>query len=148
MQTGLNRNRIGDIIVHEEEAYIVVLKENAKYIVDFLKDITRFNKANIEEIDYTEIKVKEPEFEEITVTISSMRLDNIVAELAKISRSKAEELLSEEKVFINSKCETKATKIVKERDILAIRGKGKFLISTIIGSNKKGKTIVEIKKYK
>ncbi len=148
MQTGLNRNRIGDIIVHEAEAYIVVLEENAKYIVDFLKSITRFSKANIEEIDYTEIKVREPEFEKITAVISSMRLDNIVSELAKVSRSKAEELLSEEKVFVNAKCETKDSKIIKENDVLAIRGKGKFIINKVVGNNKKGKTIVEIKKYK
>src|SRR5699024_2440574 len=31
MKTGLNRNRIGDIIVHEDGAYIIVLKENAEY---------------------------------------------------------------------------------------------------------------------
>lgn len=148
MQTGLNRNRIGDIIVHEAEAYIVVLKENSKYIVDFLKGITRFSKASIEEIDYTEIKVKEPKFEEITAVISSMRLDNIVSELAKVSRSKAEELLSDEKVFVNAKCETKDSKIIKENDVLAIRGKGKFIINKVVGSNKKGKTIVEVKKYK
>ena len=44
MKTGLNRNRIGDIIVHEDGADVVVLKENADYIVRFLKDLVRFNK--------------------------------------------------------------------------------------------------------
>lgn len=148
MKTGLNRNRIGDIIVHEDSSYIIVLKENAEYIAEFLKDLIRFSKAKIEIINYGEIKVKDQEFEEMKITVSSMRLDSIVSEIAKISRGKAEESITEEKVFINSKLETKGSKAIKENDILAIRGNGKFAISEIIGNNKKGKMIVLVKRYK
>lgn len=77
-----------------------------------------------------------------------MRLDNVVSEIVKTSRSKGESILKQEKVFINSKVEIKGTKIVKERDIIAIRGNGKFIIDEIAINNKKGKTIVIIKKYK
>jgi len=148
MKTGLNRNRIGDIIVFQDKAYIIVLNENAEYIKDFFKDIIRFNKANIDVINCNDIEIKETEFEEIKITVSSMRLDNVVSEIARISRGKAEELLMQEKVFVNSKLETKASKSVKEKDILAIRGKGKFIIDATIGNNRKGKSIVIIKKYK
>lgn len=148
MKTGLNRNRIGDIIVFEDTAYIIVLNENAEYIKEFLKELVRFSKANIEIINYNEIEIREPEFEEIKITVSSMRLDNVVSEISRISRGKAEELLMQEKVFVNSKIETKSAKTVKENDILAIRGKGKFVVDKMVGSNKKGKSIVIIKKYK
>ena len=77
-----------------------------------------------------------------------MRLDNIISEIARVSRGKSEEILSQEKVFINSKIETKSSKIIKEKEILAIRGKGKFIIDSVAGSNKKGKSIVIVKKYK
>lgn len=148
MQTGLNRNRIGDIAVHEDRAYIIVLKENAEYIKGFLKELTRFNKSKIEIVDFEEIEIKEQEFEEIKINISSARLDNFVSEIAKISRKKAEEILLEEKVFINSKIETKGSKIVKENDILVVRGKGKFIISEITQNTKGNKIIANIKKYK
>lgn len=148
MQTGLERNRIGDIIVHEDEAYIIVLNENAQYIVDFLKGMTKFAKSKIDIVSYTDIKVKEQEFDEIKITASSMRLDNIVSEIIKISRSRTETLLSEEKVFINAKSETKGAKLLKENDVIAIRGKGKFIIDQIICENRKGKTVIIIKKYK
>lgn len=148
MKTGLNRNRIGDIIVHESEAYIVVLEENSAYIADFLKDIIKFNKSQIEVIDFQDIKIKEQEFEERKITVSSMRIDNIVSEMARLSRGKALELLMQEKVFVNSKVETKPSKIMQEGDIIAIRGKGKFLIGEFVGDNKKGKNIVLVKKYK
>ena len=148
MKTGLNRNRIGDIIVHENGADIIVLNENAEYIKDFLKELKRFSKSEIDIIEYDEIVLKEAEFEEIKITTSSMRLDNIVSEITKLSRSKTESLLSEEKVFVNSHTETKQTKIVNTNDILAIRGYGKFIVSDFLGSNKKGKNIILIKKYK
>lgn len=122
MNSGLNRNRIGDIIVYDDGAYIMVLEENSEYISDFLGSLSRFSKAKIHIIDFKDILIKEKEFEEIKITVSSMRLDNITSELAKISRRKALELLSEEKVFINSKAETKSTKAVHENDIIAIRG--------------------------
>lgn len=148
MKIGLNRDRIGDINVSEKGAYIFVLEENARYIVDSLKDFTRLNKADIEIINYTEAKLKEQEFEEIRISIQSMRIDSIVSELIKTSRNKTNELLLGEKVFVNTKCETKPSKLLKENDILAIRGAGKFIVCECIGNNKKGKMIVEMKKYK
>lgn len=148
MKTGLNRNRIGDIIVHENGAYIIVLEENAEYIKDFLKELTRFAKAQVEVIDYTEIEIREAEFDEIQITASSWRLDNIVSEMIKLSRSKTDELLQTEKVFVNSRVETKGSKLVKVNDIIAIRGKGKFIVSEELGTNKKGKNVILIKKYK
>lgn len=148
MKAGLDRNRIGDIIVHDTGAYIIVLKENAEYIADFLKDITNFSKSIIEIINFSEIEVNTTEFEEMKINVSSMRLDNIVSEIARTSRSKAEILLKEEKVFVNSKCETKVSKSVKENDILAIRGKGKFIIYKVNDANRKGKLTIEVKKYK
>ena len=148
MKTGLNRNRVGDIIVHEDCAYIFVLNENSSYIANSLKDFTRFNKAEISVISYKDVKIKEQEFEEMQFSISSIRLDNFISEMVKISRSKTEELLLNEKIFVNSKVETKGSKAIKENDILAIRGNGKYIISEFVGNNKKGKMIVRVKKYK
>ena len=148
MKAGLNRNRIGDINVSERGAYIFVLEENSRYIVDILKDFTRLNKADIEIVNYTEAKLKEQEFEEIRISVQSMRIDSIVSELIKTSRNKTNELLLGEKVFVNTKCETKPAKLLKENDIIAIRGAGKFIVCECIGNNKKGKMIVKINKYK
>lgn len=148
MQTGLNRNRIGDIIVHEDKAYILVLEENAEYIASSLKDCKQFKKAKIEIQNFKEIELKEQEFDEMVIRVSSMRLDCVISEIAKVSRAKAETLITEEKVFVNAKCETKGSKNVKENDVLAIRGKGKFIIFEIIGSKKNGKIVLKVGKFK
>ena len=70
-----------------------------------------------------------------------------MSEISRTSRSQTEELLKNERISINSKIETKASKEIKEGDILVIRGKGKFKIDEFIGNNKKGKTVTRILKY-
>lgn len=111
MKTGLNRNRIGDIIVHENGAYIIVLEENAEYIKDFLKGLTRFAKATVEVIDYTEIEIREAEFDEIQITASSMRLDNIVSEMIKLSRSKKKNFCKQKKSLSIHESKQKAQRL-------------------------------------
>lgn len=148
MQFGLERERIGDIIVHKEKAYILVLSENAEYIKTSLQDTKKFKKSKIDIIGLNEIEIKQPEFEAFKITVNSLRLDNFVSEISKISRSETAKLIQSELVSVNGRIETKPAKIIEERDILIIRGKGKFIVNELLNINKKGKQIVEIKKYK
>ena len=73
-----------------------------------------------------------------------MRLDNVVAELAKCSRNKATELLMQERVLVNFEIITKATKEIKPNDRITIRGKGRFEIKEILGTTKKGKILIQV----
>lgn len=147
MKFGIGRERIGDIIVNDEGADIIVLKENAEYLKNSLKELTRFKKAIVEILDINEIKEKELKFEKFKITVNSNRLDNFVSEITKNSRSKTEEIIKAEKVFINSKIEAKQSKELKINDIVVIRGSGKYRIKEFLGLNKKQKMIVEIEKY-
>ena len=147
MSFGLVRERIGDIIVHEDSAYIIVLEENANYLKTSFEYEKRFKKAKISVIDISEIKTKEIQFEEITISVNSVRLDSVISEIIKTSRRIAQEFLEEEKVSINYAIETKPTKTIKEKDILIIRGKGKFIVDKFLGKNKKEKELIQIKKY-
>lgn len=147
MSFGLVRERIGDIIVHEDSSYIIVLEENANYLKSSFEYEKRFKKAKISIIDIDEIKTKSIEFEEMTISVNSVRLDSVISEIIKTSRKIAQEFLEDEKVSINYTVETKATKGIKEKDILIIRGKGKFIVDEFLGKNKKGKEIIRIKKY-
>lgn len=147
MKFGLVRERMGDILVHDDGAYIIVLSENAEYLRDSLKDLIRFKKSQIDVIDIDEIKLRPVQYEEIKISISSSRLDVFVSEICKLSRSSTDELLKNEKVQVNSKIEIKPSKEIKIGDILVIRGKGKYLVSNFEYINRKGKQIVIIKKY-
>lgn len=148
MIQGLGRERIGDIIVHSDEAYILVLKENAEYLKNSLQDLTRFKKSQIDIVDFEDIRIKPQEFEELNIKVASNRIDAIVAEIAKTSRNKAEEYIENKKVSINYQEELKYTRSVKENDVIVIRGKGKFIVESIGDKNQKGRLIINIKKYK
>lgn len=147
MRLGLVRERIGDIIVYEDEAYIIVLKENAEYIKNSLKEFIKFKKSKIEIIKLEEINSKEPEMQDINIHTSSMRLDSIVSEIAKCSRSRADELIKNEKVSINCKYEYKSSKQVNKGDIIIVRGSGKYIINDVNENPKTKKLIINLKKY-
>ena len=147
MRLGLLRERIGDIIVYENEAYIVVLKENAEYIKNSLREFTKFKKAKIDIIKLEDINSKKPEMQEISVHTNSMRLDNIVSEIAKCSRSRADELIKNEKVSINCKYEYKSSKQVNIGDVVIIRGSGKYIINSARENQKNNRLIINLSKY-
>lgn len=148
MQFGLVRERIGDILVYNDCAYIMVLKENAQYIKDSLIVTKKFKKAKIEIIDVKDIEVKEPEFDIFKVTVNSLRLDNFISEIGKLSRNETSKLIESEQVSVNCKVETRQSKLIEEGDVLIIRRKGKFIIDEFEDVNKKGKQVVIIKKYR
>ena len=147
MRVGLERERIGDIIVYKDEAYIIALKENSQYIADSLKEFTRFKKSKIEIIDVNDIKAKTPELIPVEIHVSSNRLDSIVSEIAKTSRSRAEELIKNEKVSINCKYEYKSSKQVNIGDIIIVRGSGKYILDDIKENTKTKRLTIILKKY-
>lgn len=147
IKLGVKREKIGDIVVFDNGADIVVNKDVTKFLISNLQELTRFKNSNIDVIDIKNITQKEQEFKEIRIIVSSLRLDNIVAELSKTSRSKAGEILKQERVLVNYRNETKNTKVLKNNDLITIRGVGKFIIDDIVGSTRSGKFIVIIKGF-
>lgn len=147
MKLGLKREKFGDIIVTDSGADIVVLKEVTKYFLDGLKELTRFRKSNITVQSINDIEQKETEFLDFTIIVSSIRLDNFVAELAKCSRTRAKEIIEQGNVFVNSVNELKDAKKLNIGDVITIRGKGKFIFENIGKETRSGRITINIKKY-
>ena len=147
MKLGIKREIIGDIIVNEEGADILVQSDMANYLKDSLQNLTRFQKSEIIIKEISNLKIAQTKKEELTILIPQMRLDVIVSEILHLSRSKANEIISEERVFINYELKTKNSASLKENDILTIRGKGKFEIGEILSTTSKGKIILMVRKY-
>ena len=147
MKLGIKREKIGDILVRENGADIFVLNEVAEFLKNNLSELTRFKSAKIDKIDINSIKPKKKELEDATVIVSSMRLDNFVSEFARCSRSKAMEILKEQKVYVNQQLETKSSKKIQVGDWITVRGKGKFVIEEIVHKTRSDKWVIKIKKY-
>lgn len=147
MKLGLKREKIGDIIVFNEGANIIVLNEIIKFVKDNISSLTRFSKAQIKVKEINELYKQEVKKIDEEIIVSSLRLDNIVSEIAKTSRTKAEEIINSGRVFLNFENITKTSKTIKLEDVLTIRGKGRFKIKEIIGKTKKGRIILLIEKF-
>lgn len=148
MKLGIKREKFGDIIVYDRGSDIVVLDEISKILYDGLKELTRFRKSKIEIIPINEIVQKENEYENIKIIISSNRLDNFVSELARCSRTKANEMIEEGRVFINNLNEFKFSKKLNVGDIITIRGKGKFIYDGEENKTRSDRSIINMRQYK
>ena len=147
VKLGLKREKVGDIIVLNEGADIVVVKEFSEILKKEMNSLTRFSNSTIEQVDISKIRIKKTETEEIKIIVPSLRLDNIVSDLAKTSRNKATEIIKQERVFVNGQNETKMSKQIKLGDIITIRGKGRFVVKDFVGTTRSGRTVVLIEKY-
>lgn len=148
MKLGIKREKFGDILVNENGADIISLVEVSNYLVNGLNDLTRFQKAHISICNINELKNIETEFEELGIIVSSIRLDNFVAELSNCSRGKAGEIIEQGRAFINSINELKPSKKININDIITIRGKGKFIFDGIEKETKSGRYLLNMRKYK
>ena len=147
VKLGLKREKVGDILVSNEGADIITVADFAEILKVELLHLARFENSKIDIKEIKELKQKEIKIEEVKIIVPSLRLDNIVSDLARTSRSKASQIITGERVFVNGQNETKVSKQVKLGDIITIRGKGRFIIKEFAGSTRSGRTVVVIEKY-
>lgn len=144
MSLGIKRETIGDIIFTDGFCVIFVYESMAEFIVQNLVSVRKYKISP--EIYYGEI-VYERQYEALFCTVTSMRLDCIVSELASMSRSSASECIEAGFVNLNGCQCMKKDKTVDTGDILSVRKKGKFKINEIVGKTKKDRYKLSILKY-
>jgi len=147
MKLGIKREKFGDIIVTPYGADIISLNDSSKYLVDGMKELTRFKKSEITIENIKDVYNISQEFKEVEIIVSSIRLDNFVAEIANCSRTRAKELIEEGLVYVNSINENNSSKKILLNDIINVRGKGKFIFKEIVGETRSDRIRLKLKKY-
>lgn len=147
VKLGLKREKVGDILVSDDGADIVVLEDFTEILKKELPSLTRFENSKIEIRELSDLRKKEIKIENIKIIVPSLRLDNIVSDLARTSRSKASQIIAQERVFVNGQNETKVSKQIKLHDIITIRGKGRFVIKEFDGTTRSGRQVIVVEKY-
>ena len=93
MSLGILREKFGDIFVKEDRAYLIVFRDMAEYILNNLNQIGRCSvKLTLHEYEEKVLFLK-PNLVKREAVIASLRLDVVVAELARTSRSKSLEMI-------------------------------------------------------
>lgn len=146
MALGIERSCVGDIIVNDGCAVCYVKDEVFEYIKLQISKIGRVG-VKISSKDKCNISFKK-ETEEKVFTVSSLRLDVVVAGITGLSREKTASLILSGKVFCNYEENHNVSHKLDFGDILTIRGNGKFIIKRFLGETKKGRLKLLIEHYR
>ena len=142
---GIERTKLGDLYVRENECYIFVSDTISEYILETMSSV-KHTSVKVETVASVPDTIA-PKLEEENIIVSSNRLDAIIARVYKLSREPAIKLISEGKVFINGREMTGNAKSLKEGDVVSVRGRGRFIYDGDDGVTRKNKLNVRIKRY-
>lgn len=137
MNLGIERNTLGDILIVANTGYIFCMENMADFI---LENLTRVKHTVIlckraEEVPVFTDRNKQ----EKKIQISSERVDGVLAKVYQLSRSEAIALFGQKKVFVNGRLCENNSQLLKNEDVVSVRGYGKFIYSGQQNISKKGK---------
>ena len=146
MALGIKRETIGDILVYEGGADIVILKEMEKYLLSEYKSAGR---VNFETAALGISKLRAPKIRTETVrgSVASPRLDNMISEAFSLSREAAAQAIEAGLVFIDGAKTVKSDARVGEGSKLVLRGRGKVVFRETAGTTRRGRISVIFEKY-
>lgn len=145
LNLGIERSKIGDILVQDTSAILFVHQSLEMFVQEELRRVRHTSviaePESLGEFSYT------PKVEEKKGTVSSLRLDSLIALAFASSRTKLVSYIENGKVFVNGKLITSNGYQIKEGDIISVRGLGRFQFKEMISQTKKGRYFVTIHLY-
>ncbi len=144
MNLGIRRDTIGDILVKGKTGFIFCADDVAEFILQNLVKIRHTQVSCIKIDDDIELK---PTLIDESYPVSSMRLDVIIAAACKLSRKETLSYFERNEVQLNSRVTTENAVNLKPGDVFSVRGKGKFILESIGGTTKRGRTYINVKRY-
>ncbi len=146
MGLGIRREMLGDIIISENCGYLFCIDTVAEYILDNLKQV-KHTTVKLTVTDEVPVNAL-PTPENMETTVTSERLDVLVAAVYKLSRSKVKVLCDSEKVYVNGVVKNNSSYMVNENDKISVRGYGRFVYKGILRHTKKDRLAIKLEIYK
>lgn len=143
---GISRSKVGDILVDEKGADIIVLKSIGTFLKNNYTKAGRI-KLDVEILPISQLSYKETEKKEITCTVASVRLDNIISAAFGISRVKAVDAIRQGLVFVDNIEVLKVDKQIENGAKLVLRHKGKCVLKETGEKSRKNRIYIKIEKY-
>ena len=143
---GIERDRIGDLLLFDDTAYVFCLSSVVSVLLQELEKVGRVS-VKTEQIALSDVPAPEKRVKKISFTVKSLRLDAVTGDLFGVSRTTAAELIRLGAVTLNYSICEKTDAPVKEGDTLSVRGKGKGRITQIGGRTRKDRLFVEAEIY-
>lgn len=146
MALGVERETLGDILVSEGSADLIVSAGVAQYLLDNWTGAGR-TALRLTAIGADALRAPERKVKEIRDTVATLRLDAVTAAGFSMSRGKAAELIAAGRVQKNYREVTKGDASVAQGDVISARGLGKFEVAEVGGLSKKGRTGILLRRY-
>lgn len=145
LNLGIDRSKTGDILTGEDCCWMFCTESMADFIC---QELTRVRHTSVmcERCSPDEIQAG-IHTEEVTGTVSSVRLDSVLAVACKASRSSLVSAIEEGKVFVNGRLVTSNGYSLKEGDLISLRGTGRFRFLEVGNQSKKGRYFIKVERY-
>ena len=144
MALGIRRSLLGDIIICQNYAYLFCLESVSGFIALQLEKVG--NTAVSCVLTKAPDIINEPP-ECSTVNVSSERLDAIIAAVYKLSRGESQLLITQRRVFVNSRLTESASFLPGEGCIISVRGIGRFIYEGVEGQTRRGRLRVSVRVF-
>lgn len=146
MGLGIKREMIGDLLLADDFAQVVIAEEVNEFITLKLDSVHQVP-VEVEQIESDELVLPEESTKEIRTTVASLRLDAVASAGFGDSRSKISRDIKNEKVKLNWKIENNPAQSVEIGDLVSIRGRGRIKVENHEGLSHRGRIKLLIKKY-
>lgn len=144
LSLGVDRMKFGDIRVNDSTVQFAIASEIADYVETNLTSIGKV-KVRLEEVQVNDKLIQlEESWAEKSYTVSSMRLDAILANVLNISRQKSQMLINAGKVKVNWTVRETTSFELQEGDVVSARGYGRIKILMIEGRTRKEKIRLQV----
>lgn len=145
LNLGIERNQIGDLVIEEDCCILFCTPQIATFLVE---NCTRIRHTHVycETVELSDIQVT-PRFKEIKGSVSSLRLDSILALAFKQSRTQISSHITNGEVFVNSRLVLSTSHFLKDGDVISARGFGKFIFDGVLSETKKGRYMVQVRVF-
>ncbi len=142
----IDEHLFGDIIIWNNHYYFYTFKYMNTFFEMELKKIKNANITLIEK-DINILSNYQPDFLEIKIINSSLRIDSVIAKIIHCNRDAVKDLIKDKKIVYNYELLTNSTKNISINDTFSIRKFGKYKFIEIEGNTKKNNLVLIIHKY-
>ena len=145
MGLGLTRDCIGDIIIKDSFVYLFVVNSMEKFVMESLTSAGKM-KLSFHRLE-DPLRIPPPEGTFFRGTVSSLRLDALLAEGFRLSRSEAAELVRAGRVKVNHVPVMRTDAQLEAGALLSAAGLGRVQLRSVDGMTKKQRIGVTFFKY-
>lgn len=146
MNLGIERSTVGDIFVEDKEAIVFCQDSIADYLTENLEQVRRTRvKCAVSEVAE---QLRSPVTEQVSLSVSSVRIDTVISKLYNIARSQSMELFRAGRVYVNGRITENNSYTLKNGDTVTARGFGRFIYTGELGETRKGKVRINVDAYR